>query len=161
MQDNKEELIKYLNKYKRDAYTIADFYLSYLNYIEHGTIYDIEYKIFREILLDYFKFLRDELLEKSKSIKLPCRLGTLTIVKKLPKTFTSKSLAIDYRESRLQGKLIFHLNEHSNYYKYRVFWSKKESMVTNKSMYQFTMPRDNKRRLAQIIKNREHDYTEI
>lgn len=159
--ENKEELIKYLSKYKRASYTIADYYLSYLKYIEQGTVYDVDYPIFKEILTEYFQMLRDEMLEESRTIKLPCRLGTITIIKKPPKTFTRKSLAIDFRESRLQGKLVFHLNEHSNYYKYRAHWAKKDALVKGRFHYQFIMTRSNKRRLAQIIKNKEHDFTEL
>ena len=34
-------------------------------------------------------------------------------------------------------------------------------LTSNKTMYQLVMTRDNKRRLAQIIKNKERDYLEL
>ena len=78
-----------------------------------------------------------------------------------PKNFDSKSLRIDYHESKVQGKIVYFLNEHSDYYKFRFLWSKKNSLLINKTRYQFVATRANKRRLAQIIKNKEHDYIEI
>lgn len=147
--------------YNRKSYTIADYYVSYKNYIEQDTVYDIPYSTFRNIVSDYFKYIQQEVIESSKEFKLPCRLGTLCIVKRQPKNFDSKSLRIDYHESKVQGKIVYFLNEHSDYYKFRLHWSKKESLLTNKTKYQFILTRANKRRLAQIIKNKEHDYIEI
>ena len=46
-------------------------------------------------------------------------------------------------------------------YKYRYWWNKIDMVVPNKSWYQLVATRANKRRLAQIIKNRELDYCEI
>lgn len=148
-------------KYNRKSYTIADYYVSYKNYIEQDTVYDIPYSTFRNIVSDYFKYIQQEVIEGSKEFKLPCQLGTLCIVKRQPKNFDSKSLRIDYHESKVQGKIVYFLNEHSDYYKFRLHWSKKESLLTNKTKYQFILTRANKRRLAQIIKNKEHDYIEI
>lgn len=147
--------------YNRKSYTIADYYVSYKNYIEQDTVYDIPYSTFRNIVSDYFKYIQQEVIERSKEFKLPCRLGTLCIVKRQPKNFDSKSLRIDYHESKVQGKIVYFLNEHSNFFKFRFLWSKKNSLLINKTRYQFVATRANKRRLAQIIKNKEHDYIEI
>jgi hypothetical protein len=46
--------------------------------------------VFRDIINDYFKYLRDELIENGKEIKLPCRLGTLSIVKHKPKEYSGR-----------------------------------------------------------------------
>lgn len=140
--------------YNRKSYTIADYYVSYKNYIEQDTVYDIPYSTFRNIVSDYFKYIQQEVIEGSKEFKLPCRLGTLCIVKRQPKNFDSKSLRIDYHESKVQGKIVYFLNEHSDYYKFRFLWSKKNSLLINKTRYQFVATRANKRRLAQIIKIR-------
>ena len=125
----------------RKSYTINDFYQFYLSNIERDTVYDIDYKVYRQIIEDYFKFIADQVIEHSREFKLPCRLGNLSIVKRRPKNFDNKSLRIDYHESAIQGKAVYFINEHSR--------------------YQFVATRANKRRLAQIIKNREHDYVEI
>lgn len=143
------------------SYTGKDFYKSYLNYIGDNELYYIDYKTFRAIINDYFKYLRDELLENGKELKLPCRMGTLQVVKHKPKEYTGKSLRIDYAESKKYDKVIYHLNEHSNGFKYRVHWNKQTMLTKNKTKYQLIMTRANKRRLAFIIKHRLRDYMEL
>lgn len=146
---------------KTKSYTIASFYNDYLDNIEKDTVYDINYTKYRAIVTDYFKYLRQRLIEEGKRIKLPYRMGTVQIVKSRPKHLDKRSLRIDYKATKETGKLIFLLNEHSDFFKYRAFYSKLEMMVPNKSKYQLVLTRANKRRLAQIIKNRELDYEEI
>ena len=67
------------------SHTTKDFYAFYKDNIDLNTVYDIDYKTYKQILIDYFKFLRDEVIERSKEIRLPCRLGYLSIIKKKPK----------------------------------------------------------------------------
>lgn len=143
------------------SYTIASFYNDYLGSIERDTVYDIDYNTYRAIVTDYFKHLQHQVIEEGKRIKLPYRLGTLQIIKSKPKYLDKRSLRIDYQATKQTGKLIFLLNEHSDMYKYRFLWSKTDVMVPNKSKYQLVATRANKRRLAQIIKNRELDYEEV
>ena len=139
------------------AYTGHNFYDSYSEYVEDNPLYQVEYRVFRDIINDYFKYLRDELIENGKEV----RMGTIQIVKHKPKEYTGKSLRIDYAESKKAGKIIYHLNEHSNFYKYRVYWNKQNMITPNKTKYQLVMTRDNKRHLAQIIKNHIRDYREL
>lgn len=146
---------------EKQSYTGIDYYDSYCEYVKDNPLYQVDYKIFRAIINDYFKHLRDELIEQGKEIKLPCRLGTLQIVKRKPNSFTGKSLRIDYGTSKKMGKLILYDNAHCNYYKYRVYWSKLSMLTHNKTHYQLILTRDNKRHLAQIIKNRVRDYIEL
>lgn len=143
------------------SYTIASFYNDYLGSIEKDTVYDIDYNTYRAIVTDYFKHLQHQVIEEGKRIKLPYRLGALQIIKSKPKYLDKRSLRIDYQATKQTGKLIFLLNEHSDMYKYRFLWSKTDVMVPNKSKYQLVATRANKRRLAQIIKNRELDYEEV
>ena len=143
------------------AYTGHNFYDSYLEYVEDNPLYQVEYRVCRDIINDYFKYVREELIENGKEVKLPCRMGTIQIVKHKPKEYTGKSLRIDYAESKKAGKVIYHLNEHSNFYKYRIYWNKQNMITPNKTKYQLVMTRDNKRHLAQIIKNHIRDYREL
>lgn len=148
-------------KYDTKSYTIKDYYLNYLNYIEAGTKYEVSYETFRDIVKDYFEYIRDNVLEKSMTAKLPCRLGQLSIIKHQPKNYNSKSLRVDFQATKLYGKTIYHLNEHSNGYKYRFLWSKKDILLPHKAHYQFIACRGLKRKLAEYIKNKVHDYTPI
>lgn len=147
--------------YSRKCYTIADFYLSYKDYIEKNTTYDIDLKTFKGVVTDYFKYIRDQIMQESKEFKLPCRLGTLQIIKHQPKEYTGKSLRWDWKATRETGKPVYLLNEHSNFYKYRFHWSKQNCLLSNKSKYQFIASRANKRDLAKIIFSRSKDYPEL
>ena len=147
--------------YDRKCYTIADFYLSYKDYIEQDTVYDTDLKTFKGVVTDYFKYIRDEIMRESKEVKLPCRLGTLQIIKHKPKEYTGKSLRWDWRATKEIGKPVYLRNEHSNFYKYRYHWSKQNCLLTNKSKYQFVASRQNKRDLCKIIKSGECDYVEL
>ena len=148
-------------KYQRKSYTTTDFYESYKQYIEPNTPYDIDLQTYKNIINDYFQYIRDEVMYSCKEFKFPCRLGTLQIIKHQPKDFTGKSLRWDWKATKELGKPIYLLNEHSNGWKYRFFWSKKDSLLTNKTKYQFIASRDNKRDLCKIIKNRIRDYIEL
>lgn len=147
--------------YNRKCYTIADFYLSYKDYIEKDTVYDVDLKTFKSIVIDYFQYIRDQVMQECKEVKLPCRLGTLSIVKHQPKEFTGKSLRWDWKATKETGKPVYLLNDHSNFFKYRFYWSKQGCLLTNKGKYQFIASRANKRNLAQIIFNRIKDYPEV
>ena len=143
------------------SYVGKDFYKSYMDYVEDNPLYQVEYRKFRDIINDYFRYLRDEIIENGKEVRLPCRMGTLQVVKHKPKTYTSKSLRIDFKATKEAGKTIYHLNEHTNMYKYRFLWSKQNMLTKNKTKYQLIMTRANKRRLAYLLKNRVRDYIEI
>lgn len=147
--------------YKRNSYTITDFYLSYRDYIQQGTMYDIPYKTFRQIVTDYFEYIRDELMLRSKEFKIPCRLGTLQIVKHKPKQYNKASLRYDWKAMKELGKPVFLLNEHSNGFKYRFFWSKKNCLTPNKTRYMFIACRANKRNLCKLIRDEGMDYVEL
>lgn len=146
--------------YNRKSYTIADYYLSYKDYIQEGSQYDISYQTFKAIVTDYFKYIRDEVMLNSKEVKLPCRLGTLQIIKHQPKEYTNKSLRWDWKATRELGKPVYLLNDHSNGWKYRFHWQKKDIIVKNIKKYMFIACRQNKRDLAQIIFNKQCDYIE-
>lgn len=47
----------------KKSYTISDFYEFYLSYIERETVYDVDYKTYRQIVEDYFKYIVEEIME--------------------------------------------------------------------------------------------------
>lgn len=146
---------------KTSSYTIPSFYNYYLDNIEPDTIYDIPYSQYRQIVTDFFKYLRDQLIEESKCVKLPNRMGNIQIVKHRPKYYDKRSLRIDYQATKQYDKLIFLTNEHSDFYKYRCYYNKSDVLVKNKIKYQLILTRANKRRLAQCIKQKLQDYQEL
>ena len=91
---------------------------------------------------------------------MPYGLGLVQVCKYKPKTMTSKSLSVDYKANNELGKRIYHLNEHSDGYKFRLYWSKLPQTFPDRYRYQLSFVRQNKRKLAQLIFNK-HDYINV
>ena len=139
----------------KKSYTIRDMYKSYKEIDEN-----IDYLRFKRILDQFNTNLLDSLLNASEGFKMPCRLGFICVVKYKPKSYTNKSLSKDYKLSKELGKTVYHLNEHSDGYKYRLYWSKNKNTFPDIYKYNISFVRANKRKLAQLIFNK-HDYINI
>ena len=121
---------------------------------------DVDYSLYKRVLEEMCKVILEHMLERSEGFKMPYGLGLLQIGKYRPKSLSSKSLSVDYKESKEYNKRIYHLNEHSNGYKYRLYWSKIPRTFPDRYKYQIQLVRQNKRKLAQLIFNK-HDYIDI
>ena len=140
----------------KQSATIRDMYAQY----HKDNKNDVSYNTFKTILNEFNSELKNCLLESSEGFKMPFGLGYVQIVKYKPKTYTKKSLSIDYKSSAQYGKIIYHLNEHSNGYKYRLYWSKIPQTFPDRYKYQLQLVRQNKRHLAQLIFNHK-DYINV
>ena len=136
--------------------TIIDMYKQYRK--DYGD--DVDYKQFKDILDRFNEEILSCLLQSSEGFKMPFGLGYVQIVKYKPKSMTPKSLSIDFKSTAEYGKTIYHLNEHSNGYKYRLYWSKIPQTFPDRYRYQLQLVRQNKRQLAQLIFN-NHDYINV
>lgn len=139
----------------KKSYTIRDMYKTYRKINK-----EVSYVRFKRILDKCNKIILDALLMRSELIKMPCGLGYIGICKYKHKTFTDKSLSVDYKATKEYGKHIYHLNEHSDGYKYRLYWSKQPRVFSDIYKYSLSLVRANKRALAQLIFNK-HDYINI
>lgn len=139
----------------KKSYTIRDMFKDY-----HKIDENMSYFRFKRILDKFNEIIKEKILNASESFKMPCRLGLIAIVKYKPKTYTSKSLSKDYKTSKELNKTIYHLNEHSNGYKYRLYWSKNKNTFPDIYKYNLSLVRQNKRKLAQLIFN-GNDYINI
>lgn len=139
----------------KKSYTIRDIYTQY-----HKTHENAVYLRFKRILDEVNKVIIDSILDRSEAFKMPSGLGLICIVKYKPKTYTDKSLSVDYKSSKEEGKRIYHLNEHSDGCKFRLYWSKQPYTFADRYKYQLTLTRANKRRLAQLIFN-HNDYINV
>lgn len=143
----------------KKSYTILDIYHSFSKDEENDGI-EVDYLRFKRILDKFNENVLNTLLDKSEGFKMPHGLGYIRIVKYKPKGLTGKSLSKDYKASADLNKQIYHLNEHSNGYKYRLFWSKLPRTFSDKYKYNLSLVRANKRKLAQLIFNKK-DYINI
>jgi len=121
---------------------------------------EVDYSLYKRILDEMCKVILEHVLERSEGFKMPYGLGFIQIGKYKPKTLSPKSLSVDYKSTKEFDKRIYHLNEHSEGYKYRLYWSKIPRTFPDRYKYQLCLVRQNKRRLAQLIFNK-HDYIDI
>lgn len=147
-------MVTKLRKNKK-SYTILDTYSTFKKMRK-----DVDYSRYKRILDAFNKVVSHEIFEHSQCFKMPFGLGYICIVKYKPKTYTSKSLSVDYKASKDENKRIYHLNEHSSGYKYRLFWSKLPKTFSARYKYQVQLVREKKRHLAQLIFNKQ-DYINI
>lgn len=141
----------------KQSYTTIDMYNYYLS---KNIDSKVSYVRFKRIIDEMYKIILDHIQNRSECFKMPCGLGFVMIIKYKPKSYNTKSLSVDYKQTQIQNKRIYHLNEHSNGYKYRLFWSKQPYTFADRYKYQLSFVRENKRRLAKLIFNRQ-DYIDI
>lgn len=120
----------------------------------------VDYRLFKLVLDEFNAIVLDKLFNASEGFKMPYGLGYIQIVKYKPKKMNDKSLSVDYKASAEYGKRIYHLNEHSDGYKFRLYWSKIPQTFPDRYRYQLSLVRANKRQLAQLIFNK-HDYINV
>lgn len=121
---------------------------------------DIDYPTYQKILECMCDVILFHILDKSDGFKMPYGLGYIQIGKYRPKKLNDRSLSVDYKASKEYDKKIFHLNEHSDGYKFRLYWSKIPQTFPDRYKYQLSLVRRNKRKLAQLIFNK-NDYLDI
>ena len=121
---------------------------------------DIDYPTYCKILSAMCSVILNHVLYNSEGFKMPYGLGFIQVGKYRPKKLNEKSLSIDYKASKEYNKRIFHLNEHSDGYKFRLYWSKVPQTFPDRYKYQLSLVRQNKRKLAQLIFNK-YDYIDI
>jgi len=109
----------------------------------------VSLKVYRNICEEFNEAVAEEIL-KGNEFKMPGRLGNMRIVKSKTK-MNPKKLRIDFNHFNKTGEKIFHLNQHSDGYKVRWYWGKKNCRVKCKTFYCFKPSRENKRKLAEAM----------
>ena len=149
-------MVRKIRKNKK-AYTIYDMYSPF---IDQNNDIDIPYDRFKAVLDSCNKLILETIQDSSECFKMPNGLGQVVVVKYLPKAYNEKSLSCDYKSSKELNKKIYYLNEHSNGYKYRLYWSKIPMTFSDRYKYQLMFTRANKRNLAKLI-FKHKDYIDI
>ena len=144
-----------------DFKNIKDSYLLY----KKNTNNPIEKRDYNYICSLFNKFLMKKVLS-GETIRFPAKLGTLAIVGKKQKIRRDKdgnivSLAPNWKktieywnrneEAKINKKIIYCTNEHSNGVRYKFFWSKLNVSVCFKNLYSLRLVRENKRAVRDAI----------
>lgn len=120
----------------------------------------MDYKTYRCIVEDYFDFISSEVLDKSREVRLPARMGVIYVEKLKPFSYTRKQLQVDFKATKDLNQTVLHFNEHTNGYRFRFHWNKRDILTRFSRAYEMIFTRTNKRRLAYLIKNDGKDYIE-
>jgi hypothetical protein len=159
--------IRTKGKYKADVGS-KDFYKHYKSTIEKKTVYDVEKALFTKILKEINTEIMKLIITSNYEFTMPYRLGTLSIKKfktklKLDKNgdLIKSKIPIDYGktlalwrvnpEAKLNKKVIYFLNDHTDGYRYTFHWNKTVSNIKNKSAYQFKASRNNNRMINKAL----------
>lgn len=144
-------------------------YRSELDSIDRGSVYDVSYLKFARILQETNEAMMEAMMKENMTLKLPYRLGEVSIKKYKSKTenedgsMNKRKLSVDWKETkelwaededaREKKILIYHLNKHTLGYKYMWHWYRGISNVRNVRLYRFYPLRRWKRGLAAILLN--------
>jgi hypothetical protein len=147
----------------------------YKNYRKSGGTTDIDRLEFCKVTNDFNKHLMS-LVMGGDEVKLPERMGSIKIVGKKIETEFDEELGritnqqIDFGESnklwarcpecKENKQMVYHLNEHTNGVRYKIFWSRDRMMVENKTFYTMIFTRSNKRAVSQLIQQGKEYYIE-
>ncbi len=128
-------------------------------YVEQSTKFEVVNKaVFRKITSEFNKEIGQYILE-GKEVKLPSRLGFLRIRKHENKK-NADSLLTDWKLTKEIGKIVKHLNNHTDGFFFRFYWDKKISNAIKQTYYKFYPVRSLKRALAHNIIKHKMDYFE-
>ena len=126
-----------------------------------NSFFFVDYSLYKAICADFNKEIVNLILNDSGTFKLPHRLGELRIQKKKMNFSMINKLKVDWKRTKEEGKRVFHLNDHTDNYRYKWYWRKSKVIVKNKSAYSFTPTRKNARELAKILlTTKKIDYFE-
>ncbi len=156
-------VIKHRGKNKiQYPHGMKDIYDSYIKSIDNNEAYYVSFSNFISICGDFYKSIINKVILESKTVLLPNRMGSLTVMKKRPKVINKSTVTPDWEATNRygNGKLIYFSNDHTAGFKFRFIWSKKECMCVNRSLYKIILSRTNKRMLAKYIKSGT-DYLEM
>lgn len=143
----------------QNVYTITDLYDHYISDKEKQSVYDVSRKDFHKILDEYFIYIASQINE-GRIFYIPYGLGSVYVVKKKTQIHYKNRLSVDWATTNKIGKKVYHLNEHSNGYKYMFKWDKLPLKFRNHRLYRFATVRGIKRALAKCIKNLGYNYIE-
>jgi hypothetical protein len=123
-----------------------------------NTLSKVDSKTYKSILKDLNLLIVKELL-KGEDFCFPVTSDTLAVRKKklrIPEKDIQKHLGVDYKTSNNRKKVIYHLNEHSDFFLSKFKWFKsRAARTTIKRWYSFTACRQLKGDLSKIMKNKE------
>lgn len=123
---------------------------------------------YKKVIYTFNSSLISHLLETGDKVKLPYGLGELVINKYKPKKYKKTldgkefiNLAINWVETKKEGKYIYYLNAHTDGYKYYWMWNWWKTRIKFAFMWKFEMARVNSRLLKTYLKKPNSKYKDL
>lgn len=124
-------------------------------HFDKGDAYEVDKATYRKICYAFNKKVIDKALTGSL-VKLPHSMGCIWCKKF---KINWEKPPIDLNETRKKGKVVYHLNEHSNGWCARWTWSKRNNLIANLIYYSFKPTRSNSRKLSNVMQQPEGHKT--
>ena len=152
-------------KYIKQTITIGDTYERYLQ--ETPEEDQVDKSSYVALCRAFNRLMMDRVIKGDK-IALPAKLGTLEvkgfkenfdienggIIRGLsPNWKATKELWEREPQTKIDGKIIYNTNEHSDGVRYKYLWSKRNCHIRNHALYSLRITRAMKRTLSLLIQN--------
>ena len=142
------------------------------NFYKRDSKNPVDINTYLLIAVGFIQFLMSKVFSGDEVV-LPARLGTFKVAGKKqslrfedgkvkglsPNWAKTKELWDKSEDAKNRKQLVYNTNEHSDSIRYKFLWSKKRSIVENKTLYSLIMTRANKRALALRIKEGQEYYS--
>jgi nucleoid DNA-binding protein len=128
---------------------------------------EISYNQFKQIIKTFNEMLIDYVLETGDRVRIPFGFGEIAINKWKPKRFKEHdgkqyiNLPVDWAQSKKLGRYSYHINAHTDGFRFQWKWFKKDARFECSKIYAFKPNRINSRKLAQYIKKKDSKYPNI
>lgn len=132
----------------------------------HPTV-NLTYDQWKQIIYTYNELFRDYILDTGEKAKLPWGLGSFAISKKKPKKFKEFegkqyiNLPVDWAKTKKAGKKIYHLNNHSDGYRFKWFWFPREARIYQVEIWNFKPSRVSSRKITEYINKPNCNFAQI
>jgi len=146
----------------KNPYNFSDMYIKYEKEHEDNPVYNVNKDMFYTLCSEFYKEVVQKIINEDKEFKMPYSVGNIYIRKYQPDITDVKKRTsfIDWKNTAKLGKLVYHLNEHTNGFKFTIKWKKKQKVIRYIEIYKFVPTRMFKRSLAYVIKTKGNDYLE-
>lgn len=140
-----------------DPYTLTDIYKEYIDWVSSKEPYVLTRADFIKVIGDFNSVVVEKLLAGEEFV-MPAAMGSIQIYKSDDNRPLTGTSAIDWQTTNRIGKVVHFRNQHSDGYRYKIAWNKRQRNIKNTLKYYFIPCRSLKRALAKIIKARKTDY---
>ena len=129
----------------------------------------VSYEKWKAFIYEFNESFKEYLLETGDKVKYPFGFGEFSVLKKrIKKTVVVDGkericLPINWKKTKEKGKLIYNFNYHTEGYRFRWAWFKKDARFKNVELWYFKPGRSTSRLLAHYINVNEkyqHMYKE-